>query len=135
MVMSTPRPKRPAVSMLLPNGSAATCHVPSRRRHAQTPDHLKTQTAEEAFNKNGLSQRTIRLLKDAYPDLEVRPACRTATGRACVQARSRACVPLCWCVCMRTCARACRRACVCVLGRGRGLRPCSVLALSGSSGC
>lgn len=38
----------------------------------QTPDHLKTPTAEEAFNKNGLSQRTIRLLKDAFPDLEVR---------------------------------------------------------------
>jgi hypothetical protein len=39
----------------------------------QTPDHLKTTTAEEAFNKNGLSQRTIRLLKDAFPDLEVGP--------------------------------------------------------------
>lgn len=38
----------------------------------QTPEHLKTSTAEEAFNPNGLSQRTIRLLKDAYPDLEVR---------------------------------------------------------------
>lgn len=39
---------------------------------AQTPDHLKTPTAEEAFNPNGLSQRTIRLLKDAFPDVEVR---------------------------------------------------------------
>jgi delta-aminolevulinic acid dehydratase/porphobilinogen synthase len=38
----------------------------------QTPEHLKTQTGEEAFNNNGLSQRTIRMLKDAYPDLEVR---------------------------------------------------------------
>lgn len=37
----------------------------------KTPDHLKTQTGEEAFNPNGLSQRTIRMLKDAYPDLEV----------------------------------------------------------------
>lgn len=37
----------------------------------KTPEHLKTSTAEEAFNPNGLSQRTIRLLKDAYPDLEV----------------------------------------------------------------
>eukprot|EP00200_Dunaliella_tertiolecta_P005250 CAMPEP_0202346664 /NCGR_PEP_ID=MMETSP1126-20121109/5354_1 /ASSEMBLY_ACC=CAM_ASM_000457 /TAXON_ID=3047 /ORGANISM="Dunaliella tertiolecta, Strain CCMP1320" /LENGTH=391 /DNA_ID=CAMNT_0048938097 /DNA_START=80 /DNA_END=1255 /DNA_ORIENTATION=+ len=37
----------------------------------KTPDHLKTSTGEEAFNKNGLSQRTIRLLKDAFPDLEV----------------------------------------------------------------
>ena len=39
---------------------------------SQTPDHLKTPTAQEAFNKNGLSQRTIRLLKDKFPDLEVR---------------------------------------------------------------
>ncbi|GFH31402.1 delta-aminolevulinic acid dehydratase, partial [Haematococcus lacustris] len=37
----------------------------------KTPEHLKTSTAEEAFNKNGLSQRTIRLLKDKFPDLEV----------------------------------------------------------------
>ena len=37
----------------------------------QTPEHLKTPTAAEAFNDDGLSQRTIRLLKDAFPDLEV----------------------------------------------------------------
>lgn len=37
----------------------------------KTPDHLKTSTAEEAFNPNGLSQRTIRLLKDAFPDVEI----------------------------------------------------------------
>ncbi|KAF8057917.1 hypothetical protein HT031_005863 [Scenedesmus sp. PABB004] len=37
----------------------------------KTPDALKTPTAEEAFNPNGLSQRTIRLLKDAFPDVEI----------------------------------------------------------------
>lgn len=37
----------------------------------QTPEHLKTMIGEEAFNRNGLSQRTIRLLKNAFPDLEV----------------------------------------------------------------
>lgn len=37
----------------------------------KTPDALKTRTGEEAFNPNGLSQRTIRQLKDAFPDLEV----------------------------------------------------------------
>jgi hypothetical protein len=41
-------------------------------KHLQTPDHLKTPSAQEAFNPNGLSQRTIRLLKDAFPDVEVR---------------------------------------------------------------
>ena len=29
----------------------------------KTPDHLKTSTAEEAFNEDGLAQRTFRLLK------------------------------------------------------------------------
>ena len=38
----------------------------------QTPDHLKTQTCEEAFNPDGLAQRSIALLKDTFPDLEVR---------------------------------------------------------------
>ena len=37
----------------------------------QTPDHLKTQTCEEAFNPDGLAQRSIALLKDTFPDLEV----------------------------------------------------------------
>ena len=37
----------------------------------QTPEHLKTPTAEEAFNPDGLVQRSIRLLKDTFPDLEV----------------------------------------------------------------
>lgn len=38
----------------------------------QTPEHLKTQTCEEAFNPDGLAQRSIALLKDTFPDLEVR---------------------------------------------------------------
>ena len=38
----------------------------------QTPEHLKTQTCEEAFNPDGLAQRSIALLKDSFPDLEVR---------------------------------------------------------------
>ncbi|GMH36803.1 hypothetical protein BSKO_04676 [Bryopsis sp. KO-2023] len=37
----------------------------------KTPDHLKTCTGEEAFNPNGLAQRSISLLKDKFPDLEV----------------------------------------------------------------
>lgn len=38
----------------------------------QTPEELKTPTGEEAFNADGLVQRSIRLLKDRFPDLEVR---------------------------------------------------------------
>ena len=37
----------------------------------KTPEHLKTQTGEESFNPDGLAQRSIRLLKDTFPDLEV----------------------------------------------------------------
>ena len=38
----------------------------------KTPERLKTQAGEEAFNADGLAQRTIRLLKDAFAeDLEV----------------------------------------------------------------
>ena len=45
----------------------------------KTPEHLKTPTAEEAFNPNGLAQRTISLLKDKFPDLEV-GGCRGCGG-------------------------------------------------------
>lgn len=37
----------------------------------KTPDELKSTTCEEAFNPNGLAQRSIALLKDTFPDLEV----------------------------------------------------------------
>jgi len=37
----------------------------------KTPDHLKTPTAEEAFNPDGLAQRTFRLLKKKFPDLYI----------------------------------------------------------------
>jgi hypothetical protein len=43
-----------------------------RQPAAQTPDHLKTPTGEEAFNPDGLAQRSIALLKDTFADLEVR---------------------------------------------------------------
>jgi len=37
----------------------------------KTPDNLKTPCGKEAFNPNGLAQRSISLLKDTFPDLEV----------------------------------------------------------------
>ena len=37
----------------------------------KTPDNLKTACGKEAFNPNGLAQRSISLLKDTFPDLEV----------------------------------------------------------------
>ena len=37
----------------------------------KTPESLKTRTGEEAFNDDGLVQRSIRLLKSKWPDLEI----------------------------------------------------------------
>ncbi len=37
----------------------------------KVPDALKSPTGDEAFNDNGLVPRTIRLLKDRYPDLVI----------------------------------------------------------------
>lgn len=37
----------------------------------QTPEHLKSRIGEEAFNPDGLVQRSIKLLKDDFPDIEV----------------------------------------------------------------
>ncbi|KGN63283.2 delta-aminolevulinic acid dehydratase, chloroplastic [Cucumis sativus] len=37
----------------------------------KVPDALKTPTGDEAYNDNGLVPRTIRLLKDKYPDLVI----------------------------------------------------------------
>ena len=47
----------------------------------KTPENLKTPCGKEAFNPNGLAQRSISLLKDTFPDLEARghqrPSVRT----------------------------------------------------------
>ncbi|XP_071714792.1 delta-aminolevulinic acid dehydratase, chloroplastic-like [Rutidosis leptorrhynchoides] len=37
----------------------------------KVPDALKTPTGDEAYNDSGLVPRTIRLLKDKYPDLVI----------------------------------------------------------------
>eukprot|EP00217_Crustomastix_stigmatica_P007578 CAMPEP_0183798546 /NCGR_PEP_ID=MMETSP0803_2-20130417/19137_1 /TAXON_ID=195967 /ORGANISM="Crustomastix stigmata, Strain CCMP3273" /LENGTH=391 /DNA_ID=CAMNT_0026043231 /DNA_START=15 /DNA_END=1190 /DNA_ORIENTATION=+ len=37
----------------------------------KTPDNLKSYVGEEAFSPDGLAQRSISLLKDTFPDLEV----------------------------------------------------------------
>jgi porphobilinogen synthase len=37
----------------------------------KVPDALKTPTGDEAYNDNGLVPRTIRLLKDKFPDIVI----------------------------------------------------------------
>lgn len=48
----------------------------------KTPDNLKTPCGKEAFNPNGLAQRSISLLKDTFPDLEARHADDAASMHA-----------------------------------------------------
>ena len=66
---------RPRTAKSLPQTRAWMKHAVESKlcwlRPMQTPDHLKTQTGEEAFNPDGLAQRSIALLKDTFPDLEV----------------------------------------------------------------
>ncbi|KAJ0230668.1 hypothetical protein HA466_0305380 [Hirschfeldia incana] len=45
--------------------------VNSIKLYPKVPDTLKSPTGEEAFNDNGLVQRTVRLLKDRFPDLVI----------------------------------------------------------------
>lgn len=52
-------------------GEAVKLGVKSVVIFPKTPDDLKTPTAEEAFNPNGLAQRAIRSIKRAYPEVVV----------------------------------------------------------------
>lgn len=58
----------PMIALPAPLPDHDVCETPSA---VQTPEELKTPTGEEAFNADGLVQRSIRLLKDRFPDLEV----------------------------------------------------------------
>mmetsp|Transcript_132753 Transcript_132753/g.264915 ORF Transcript_132753/g.264915 Transcript_132753/m.264915 type:complete len:441 (-) Transcript_132753:152-1474(-) len=52
-------------------GEARELGVKSVVIFPKTPDDLKTATAEESFNPNGLAQRAIRNVKRAFPDVVV----------------------------------------------------------------
>jgi len=52
-------------------GEARELGVKSVVIFPKTPDDLKTATAEECFNPNGLAQRAIRNVKRAFPDVVV----------------------------------------------------------------
>ncbi|XP_042040653.1 delta-aminolevulinic acid dehydratase 1, chloroplastic-like isoform X1 [Salvia splendens] len=52
-------------------GKARDVGVNSIVLFPKVPDALKTSTGDEAYNNNGLVPRTIRLLKDKYPDLVI----------------------------------------------------------------
>jgi len=52
-------------------GNARELGVKSVVIFPKTPDELKTPTAEECFNPNGLAQRAIRNIKQTFPDVVV----------------------------------------------------------------
>lgn len=45
--------------------------IPTVALFPVTPDHVKSRLAEEAYNPQGLAQRAVRALKQAYPELGV----------------------------------------------------------------
>ncbi|GAA6166758.1 porphobilinogen synthase [Sessilibacter corallicola] len=45
--------------------------IPAVALFPVTPDHVKSRLAEEAYNPQGLAQRAVRALKQAYPELGV----------------------------------------------------------------
>ncbi len=45
--------------------------IPAVALFPVTPDHVKSRLAEEAYNPQGLAQRAVRALKQAYPGLGV----------------------------------------------------------------
>ncbi|XP_010463210.1 PREDICTED: probable delta-aminolevulinic acid dehydratase 2, chloroplastic [Camelina sativa] len=51
--------------------SARDVGVNSIMLYPKVPEALKSPTGEEAFNDNGLVPRTVRLLKDRFPDLVI----------------------------------------------------------------
>ena len=64
----------PGCSRLCPSGlwreveSSLEVVVSSFVLFPATPDHLKTPAAEEAYNPEGLVQRTLRTLKEKFPE-------------------------------------------------------------------
>ncbi len=57
--------------LLLQAGRAVALGIPAIALFPVTPEHVKSLDAAEAFNPDGLAQRSIRALKQAHPELGV----------------------------------------------------------------
>jgi porphobilinogen synthase len=57
--------------LLVEAGRCVELGVPAVCLFAVTPEEVKSEDAREAYNPDGLAQRTVRALKQQYPDLGV----------------------------------------------------------------
>jgi porphobilinogen synthase len=71
-VESMPGIDRVSIDELLKEaGELVKLGIPAIALFPVTPDDKKSDDAKEAFNPDGLAQRAVRALKEAYPDLGV----------------------------------------------------------------
>ncbi len=71
-VASMPGVERLSIDLMVTlAGNAHALGIPALALFPSTPDSAKSDDAREAWNQDGLVQRTVRALKDAYPELGV----------------------------------------------------------------
>ncbi len=71
-VTSMPGVVRKSIDLLVKEAEhAAKLGVPTMAIFPVTPDDCKSDGAEEAYNPDGLAQRTVRALKEAVPELGI----------------------------------------------------------------
>ena len=71
-VASMPGVERLSIDLMLTlAGNAHALGIPALALFPSTPDSAKSEDAREAWNKDGLVQRTVRALKEAHPELGV----------------------------------------------------------------
>lgn len=71
-VPSMPGVERMSIDLLLAEArELVSLGVPAVALFPVTPVEVKSQYAEEAYNPNGLAQRAVKALKDAFPELGV----------------------------------------------------------------
>ncbi|PHZ83719.1 porphobilinogen synthase [Paremcibacter congregatus] len=69
---SMPGVSRLSIDLLLPEiEKAAALGIPAVALFPQTPQNLKTEDGQEAFNPDNLICRTVRAIKDTVPDIGV----------------------------------------------------------------
>ncbi|MGB0732811.1 MAG: porphobilinogen synthase [Pontibacterium sp.] len=71
-VASMPGVERMSIDLLVKEArELSSLGVPAIALFPVTPDKVKTEFAEEAYNPDGLAQRAVRAIKDACPELGV----------------------------------------------------------------
>ncbi|MFT5560079.1 MAG: porphobilinogen synthase, partial [Sphingobacteriales bacterium] len=71
-IKSMPGIERLSIDLLVAEAKQlVTLGIPAIALFPVTPDNIKTEMAEEAYNPDGLAQRAVRSVKEACPELGV----------------------------------------------------------------